>query len=365
VKEIDLTTYDVGPGTLVDYAYVDEALALGMRWHLQVEWPCERSGLGEPPGEVLWSMRHERADQAAVRLEGALAVLSLRHGFLNVTVGAETRAAATAALGELRERYPAPQPSVEEQRVPVSFWALGPQGPQCFRRKIDVPTWEQIRENYSEAHHVRSGLDELMMRFRPALGGQLLIWSGPPGTGKTFALRALAWAWRKFCDLHYVTDPEVFFGKEPAYLLQVLLQGGDGEDPTPKEGQSTAPRWMLLVLEDTGEMLAPDAKKDVGQGLSRLLNVVDGLIGQGLRVLVLITTNEELTHLHDAVVRPGRCASKIEFQSLTFDETVRWLEARGVEGSRPGEVTLAELYAELEGRASAQGRTPVGFAAER
>ena len=50
--------------------------------------------------------------------------------------------------------------------------------------------------------------------------------------------------------------------------------------------------WRLLVLEDTGELLSADARDRAGQGLSRFLNVVDGLIGQGLRVLVLVTTNE-------------------------------------------------------------------------
>ena len=80
------------------------------------------------------------------------------------------------------------------------------------------------------------------------------------------------------------------------------------------------------ILEDTGELLAADAKERTGQGLSRLLNVVDGLIGQGLRVLVLVTTNETLRSLHPAVSRPGRCASQIEFAAFTADEAAEWLE---------------------------------------
>jgi hypothetical protein len=30
---------------------------------------------------------------------------------------------------------------------------------------------------------------------------------------------------------------------------------------------------------------------EVGQGLARLLNVCDGMVGQGLRILILLTTN--------------------------------------------------------------------------
>lgn len=33
------------------------------------------------------------------------------------------------------------------------------------------------------------------------------------------------------------------------------------------------------------------------------------MVGQGLRVLVLVTTNELLRRLHPAVAQPGRCAA--------------------------------------------------------
>src|SRR5262249_11841327 len=95
---------------------------------------------------------------------------------------------------------------------------------------------------------------------------------------------------------------------------------------------------------DTGELLAADAKEQSGQGLSRLLNVVDGIIGQGLRVLVLVTTNEPLTRLHPAISRPGRCAARIEFGPLSRAEASAWLDAphTAAEGR---EVALAELFA--------------------
>ena len=119
--------------------------------------------------------------------------------------------------------------------------------------------------------------------------------------------------------------------------------------------------WRGLLLEDTGELLTPDAKAVIGQGLSRFLNVVDGLIGQGLRVLVLVTTNEPIRWLHPAVARPGRCAANIEFVPLTPDEAVAWLERRGVESRVEGSATLASLYATLEGQPADELRA-TGFA---
>ena len=108
--------------------------------------------------------------------------------------------------------------------------------------------------------------------------------------------------------------------------------------------------------------MTPDAKTIIGQGLSRFLNVVDGLIGQGLRVLVLVTTNEELRALHPAVSRPGRCAANVDFGALLPDEASAWLGRHGIPDGRRESRTIASLYAELEGFAPDDTPPPVGFA---
>jgi primosomal protein N' len=132
----------------------------------------------------------------------------------------------------------------------------------------------------------------------PSADGQLLLWQGPPGTGKTWGLRALASEWSQWAEFHYITDPDAFFVTNPSYMIDVLLsdsymaieqETGDVYDETDAGG-----KWRVLILEDTGELLSANAKEQYGQGLSRLLNVVDGMIGQGLRVLALVTTNDEL-----------------------------------------------------------------------
>jgi hypothetical protein len=95
----------------------------------------------------------------------------------------------------------------------------------------------------------------------------------------------------------------------------------------------------MLVLEDCDELIRAESKERAGQALSRLLNLTDGMLGQGLDVMVCLTTNEDLARLHPAVVRPGRCLAEIEVGALDPDEASAWL------GEPVGEPTpLAELY---------------------
>ena len=98
----------------------------------------------------------------------------------------------------------------------------------------------------------------------------------------------------------------------------------------------------LLLLEDCDELIGGGAKGTSGQALSRLLNLSDGLLGQGRKVLVAITTNEDIQALHPAVIRPGRCLAQIEVGPLPAPEAAAWL---GGADRVTSAMTLADLYA--------------------
>lgn len=136
-------------------------------------------------------------------------------------------------------------------------------------------------------------------------------------------------------------------------MMGVLLQGHGW-------AQAQGDRWRVFILEDTGEMIRADAKERVAQGLSRLLNLVDGLIGQGLRILMLITTNERLGELHSAVARPGRCAADVAFTPLDSEDARRWLVDHGADPDlAPSEpAVLAALYALVNGHATEDPLAP-------
>jgi ATP-dependent 26S proteasome regulatory subunit len=89
-----------------------------------------------------------------------------------------------------------------------------------------------------------------------------------------------------------------------------------------------------------------------------MLNLTDGMMGQGLNVMVLITTNEPLGTLHPAVIRPGRCLAEIEFGPLSAEQANEWLAAHDSDARVEVPTTLAELYAMASGRLAKPALSP-------
>jgi hypothetical protein len=270
-----------------------------------------------------------------------------------------------------------PDPTPPDHKVAMNFWNWGgdDQGAGRSIRRMVVPKWDELQNNYSPK--VATHLEEVM-RLKPSgeHSGKLMLWRGLPGTGKTWALRALCREWREWCAVHYVIDPDVFFAKA-SYMMGVLTSldtpddddADDDDDDAPRRrGQTKAPKWNLLILEDCGELIGVDSKARTGQALSKLLNLSDGLLGQGINLMVLITTNEDYQALHPAIGRQGRCLSNLSFEPFTIAEATKWLAAHNCEHKVDGKQTLSDLYAYMNERRTIQNeadRKVAGFQVTR
>lgn len=218
--------------------------------------------------------------------------------------------------------------AVKPSTIPYSFWCLDSKGnPRRSLKRLGGNNWDQISGNYPK--DTRNHLDRMISLRPPEGGGKIILWHGVPGTGKTNFIRALATGWQEWCSIEYVLDPEQMFD-QAHYMNSAFI---DYEDTD---------KWRLMILEDSGEFVLEKSKVNLRQGFSRLLNLADGIMGQGLRLIILITTNEPMKSLHPAITRPGRCLANIEFSMFDRKEAHEWL------GYAPpadaDHFTLAALY---------------------
>lgn len=263
---------------------------------------------------VLHVVQGEAHRQLVAVLDDALVLLSSWRSDGTLTVAADHEPTALALRDEIKARVPVVK---DERRVEVTF-SDASTGNRTV--PLDVRPWDEVRGHYPL--DVAVALDQLVAH-RPEADAsrRLILWHGEPGTGKTSAVRALVHAWRDWVDPYVVSDASTML-QDGRYLRRMLLDA-DGED------------WRLFVLEDAESLLH---KQGGGEAMGKLLNLSDGLLGQGLRCLFLITTNEPVGALHPALVRPGRCLAQVEFGRLPARQAAELL---GRPVARP--MTLAEV----------------------
>lgn len=238
--------------------------------------------------------------------------------------------------------------------VPMVFWRGDDPGNPiaCDVRDVACPELGEILDNYP--HRVRQELLRLAGLERPDALGRIVLWYGPPGTGKTHAVRALARVWsERGASVEVAVDPERLM-TSAHYLHEVLLSDrrvrrrrARRAAPLPDGGehdQRPERPLRVILLEDAAELFAAGCRETAG--FSRFLNLTDGILGQGTRVIFVLTTNEDIRQLDPALSRPGRCLHALEFVPFEPEDAAAWLAAHGVaDAGSPRRQTLSELFA--------------------
>jgi len=256
-------------------------------------------------------------------------VIDRDHRVAQVTVMARTRQAMERMATEVR----AARDSQSVEGLPVRVWRRVRFSDFAYRREfVRATPWSEIAPNYPT--EVRDAFDRLRHTTAMPASSRIVVFHGPPGTGKTTAVRSLITQWSPWMTIENVVDAPSVFSWEDNLDRIATAPDDYGEMSRP------ARRPKLIVAEDCDGMLKGEAV--LSGPLGQLLGFTDGLTIHSVPSLVVLTTNLTRRELPPALLRPGRCLSMIEFTTFTIPDARRWLNDPSAEFP-DGEPTLAEL----------------------
>ena len=242
------------------------------------------------------------------------------------------------------------QKPIEENTILVNVWHRTNMGISCLEQKLERLSWEIAQKNYPE--NTRTDLSALVRLDPDKIRGRILLLNGEPGTGKSHFLQSLATEWDKWCQTATIWSPGSFLADEN-YVFSLLNRLKDDRE------EASRKKWNLLVMEDAGDLIGADGA--LSPGFSTLLNVSDGMLGLGIKLLFAITTNEPVTKIHKAIRRPGRLLKHVEIGRMTIEEANLWLKNNGSSERVSKNVTLAELFGIFYGESFPTEDSLVGF----
>lgn len=156
--------------------------------------------------------------------------------------------------------------------------------------------------------------------------GRLLLLHGEPGTGKTTFINYLA-------------------NKINRKILWL---------PTMLAESITSPGFITLLMENKGcVLIIEDAERVIGDrnagssssiGVSNILNLTDGVLGDALQIHVVATFNTAKENIDKALLRSGRLIAEHKFEALSIEDTNRLLAHLGKEGTSDKPLTLSDIY---------------------
>ena len=180
----------------MEFLISQEVLAQDLHFHQFVSWPSDIIPWDEMDttdgGRLIGVQHTPHSVRYVVLYASGLVVVNVNGGSADVWVHS-SRIDWLDGLIEMARKLQPVHEAEDSMMVPINFWSYAEgHGPSFVRRDLDGLRWEDVGDNYSADEGLREQLDALLNKeWRPDTAGQLILWTGPPGTGKTTALLSL------------------------------------------------------------------------------------------------------------------------------------------------------------------------------
>lgn len=154
----------------------------------------------------------------------------------------------------------------------------------------------------------------------------IVILHGDPGSGKSTYIKYLS---RVIKDKEVLYIPPAMAGalSEPK-IIPFLMDKPNS----------------ILIIEDGEDVLSKREKNKPSAGVSNILNITDGILGDCLKIQIIATFNMEKNQIDEALLRKGRLIAEHQFKKLSVTNTNKLLQHIGSSFKSEKELTLADIY---------------------
>jgi hypothetical protein len=154
----------------------------------------------------------------------------------------------------------------------------------------------------------------------------IILLHGDPGTGKTSYIKHLT---------TLVKDKDILF--IPPSMAEML------SEPT------IIPFLMdhknsILIIEDAERVISDREGNGSPAGVSNILNLTDGILGDCLNIQVIATFNMKREKIDQALLRKGRLIAEHKFEKLSVEETNKLLKHLEKDKIVEEGMVLADIY---------------------
>jgi hypothetical protein len=212
---------------------------------------------------------------------------------------------------------------------------------------FELVNFEIKQKNISVPNFYNDSLGDVHEKLRSFLleadSNGIILFHGSPGTGKTSYIR------------HLISSVQCRFIYIPNNLFEHL------SDPDFISFVSSFPD-STIILEDCEELLRSRIQQSNDAGISNLLNLGDGLLGDALRLKIICTFNCDLSRIDEAILRKGRLAYRYEFGPLNTEKANNLFSLLGINAKTEVPMSLAEIFNyEHDNQTDDLNRPSIGF----
>jgi len=176
----------------------------------------------------------------------------------------------------------------------------------------------------------------------------LVLLNGQPGTGKTTYIKYLTTLLDK--KIIFV-PPSMAEGITAPTFLPFLMEHKNS----------------ILVIEDAEKVVGSRESSDTNNGVSNILNMTDGILGDCLNIQIIATLNTPREKVDAALLRKGRLIAEYEFAELPLENVEKLFKHLDIKDKPEGPMTLTDIYNYERVKEDRQNEKPVkrmGFCVE-